>query len=284
MPRAYFRYVPSPALNTYIDYFYCLDGCMPYPREKILPMGWLDLEVNFGGAIQVYDASGTKSVATCVESWCVGMWSTYGTVEWPPNVQLLGIHFKPGGAYPFLKFPLSELHNQIVSADVILGPFAATIRERLYAASTLQARFALLERLLLDSLGETPNGLNAVRFAVTQISRQHGALSIRALSDYIGISQNHLLTQFKRMVGIAPKALARLYRLKHVLYSLDPTQPVDWALTAYKAGYYDQSHFINDFIAFLGHSPTDYLRLRRQLHATDPERGRLLHVLPTDDL
>jgi len=230
----------------------------------------------------VYDASGNKSVATCVDSWWVGVWSTYGTVEWPPTIQLFGIHFKAGGAYPFLKFPLSELHNQIVSADIVLGPYAADIRERLYAAPTIQTRFALLETLLLARLSEAPYGLYAVRHAVAEIARQHGALSIRALSDHIGMSQNHLLTQFKRMVGVAPKALARLHRLKHVLRLIDPTQPVNWALIAQQSGYYDQSHFNNDFIAFLGHSPTDYLRLRRQLHAVNPERDRLLHVLPID--
>jgi AraC-like DNA-binding protein len=280
MTYRYVRHVPSAPLDKHIDYFYYLDGCMSYPREKILPTGWLDLEVNFGGSIQVYDASETKTVATCVESWLVGVWSTYGTVEWPPTIQLVGIHFKPGGAYPFLNFPLSELHNQIVSADVILGSYAVDLRERLYAAPTIAARFALLERLLLARLCEVPHGLNAVRYAVREIVRQHGALSIQALSDHIGMSQNHLLTQFKRMVGISPKALARLYRLKHVLYSINDTQSVDWELIIDQTHYYDQSHFSNDFRTFTGHSPTDYLRLRRQSHDANPERDRLLHVLP----
>jgi AraC-like DNA-binding protein len=102
------------------------------------------------------------------------------------------------------------------------------------------------------------------------------------LSDCIGISQNHLLTQFKRMIGISPKALARLYRLKRILRSIDPTQHVDWTRIAHRSGYYDQAHFGNDFREFTGHTPTDYLRLRRQLHATNPERDRLLHVLPID--
>lgn len=278
----YVRYSPSPPLNNYIDYFYHLEGAMLHPRERILPTGWLDFEVNFGGAIQVYDASDTKAVATCVESWWVGVWSTYGTVEWAPNIQLFGIHFKPGGAYPFLKFPLSELHNQIVPADAIWGAFAAELRERLYFAPTTQARFALLEQMLLARLVEPPHGLQLVRYAAAEITRRHGALSIRALSEYIGISQNHLLTQFKRMVGISPKALARLYRLKYVLHSINPARSVDWTRIAHQADYYDQAHFVNDFRTFTGHSPHDYLRLRRQSYAANPERDRLLHVLSTD--
>jgi AraC-like DNA-binding protein len=282
MTYTYMRHIPSPPLNAYIDYLYYLEGAMPYPREKILPMGWLDLEINFGGAIQVYDASNTRLVATCVESWWVGVWSTYGTVEWPRNIQLFGIHFKAGGAYPFLNFPLRELHNQIIAADVLLGSYAADIREQLNAALTVPARFAVFERWLLARLGEAPHGLKTVRYAVAEIARQHGALSIRALSEYIGISHNHLLTQFKRMVGISPKALARLHRLKYVLRSIDPTQPIDWSLAAQQGGYYDQSHFNKDFAEFTGHNPTDYLRLRRHLHAANPQRDRLLHVLPID--
>ena len=278
----YIRHTPSPPLDNLIDYFYYLDGSMPYPREKILPTGWLDLEVNFGGAIRIYDADGTKSVATCVDSWWAGVWSTYGTVEWPVNLQLVGIHFKPGGAYPFLNFPLSELHNQIVSTEAIWGGFAAELYERLYTAPTLAARFALLERLLLARLNEAPHGLRAVRHAVTEIMRQRGAVSVRTLSDHIGISQNHLLTQFKQMVGISPKALARLCRLKSVLQSIDPARSVDWALIASQANYYDQSHFSNDFRTFTGHSPTEYLRLRRRSHAANPKHDRLLHVLPID--
>jgi AraC-like DNA-binding protein len=278
----YIRHIPSPPLNTFIDYFYYIDGQMPYRREKVLPTGWLDLEVNLGDAIQIYDASGSKLIATCVESWWVGVWNTYGTVEWSPNIQLVGIHFKPGGAFPFLNFPLTELHNQIIPADAIWGGFAAELQMRLYAAPSMPARLALFEQLLLTRLADTPDGLNAVRHGVAQIARHNGALSMKALRDEMGISQNHLLTQFKRMVGISPKALAQLYRLKLVLRSIDPTHAVDWTQIAQESGYYDQAHFCKDFLAFTGHSPTDYLRLRRLSYATNPERDRLTHILPTE--
>jgi AraC-like DNA-binding protein len=269
-------------LNTFIDYFYYIDDPMPYRREKVLPTGWLDLEVNLGGAIQIYDASGTQPIATCVESWWVGVWNTYGTVEWPLNIQLVGIHFKPGGAYPFLNFPLIELHNQIIPADALWGGFTAELYERLWAAPSIAARLSLFEQLLLTRLHAVPYGLNAVRYGVREIARHHGVLSMKTLGEQMGISQNHLLTQFKRMVGISPKALARLYRLKLILRSIDPTHDVDWTQIAYQSGYYDQAHFSKDFRAFTGHSPTGYLQLRRQSHAMHSERDRLVHLLPTE--
>ena len=183
----YLRHIPASRLNHYIDYFYYLDGRMASSHEKILPLPTLDLKINLGGALQVYENGHT---ATYTESWCVGVWRVPHTVDWPPDLRLFGVHFKPDGAYPFLQLPLSELHNRVVTLDAIWGQYAAEIRERLYAAPTIQAGFALLERMLLDRLGEAPPGLEVVRRGITQMAHQHGAVSIRDLSDTIGISQN----------------------------------------------------------------------------------------------
>ena len=95
------------------------------------------------------------------------------------------------------------------------------------------------------------------------------------------MSQNHLGSLVKRMVGSSPKELARLYRFDHVLRSLDPTHAVDWTLIAHQAGYYDQSHLNKDFVAFTGHNPTDYERIRHQESVHVPEGDRILRVLPT---
>jgi AraC-like DNA-binding protein len=276
------HHAPAPPLNAYIDDLYYVDGLIPYPREKIMPGSQLDLKINFGGAIQAYEADHAEPFVTCSDSWWVGLWSVYHVVEWPLDTQFFGVSFKAGGAYPFLQIPLSELHNRVVSLEAVWGHFAAEIRERLYAAPTIQARFALLEQCLLARLCEAPYGRKAVQYALAQIAQQHGALSIRALSDQMGISQNHLGTQFKRLVGGTPKELARLYRFEHALRSIDVTQPVDWTRVAHQSSYYDQSHFNKDFVAFTGHTPTEYLRLRRLVHAENPQRAQHLRLLPID--
>jgi AraC-like DNA-binding protein len=277
---AYIFHAPSPPLHFYINCFYYPNGSVPHPREKILPLPTADLKINFGGAFQVYDADHTKPFATLAESWVLGLWSTFHIVDWPANMQYFGVSFKPAGASLFLQLPLSELQNQVVSLDTVWGNFAAEIRERLYSMPTIQARFALLEQLLLTRLCEAPHGLNAVQYAVAEIARYRGALSIRELSDRIGMSQKHLITQFNQMVGCTPKELARLFRFAHILDNIDPTQPVDWTLLAHKFFYHDQSHFIRDFKEFTGHTPTDYLRLRGQMYAEDPDRAQHSRLLP----
>lgn len=281
MSLTYIRHIPAPPLDAYIDFLYYGKG-FAFPREKILPMRSPNLVICFSGGLQVYDSCGVESLASLTESWVTGTWSDSIIAQWPPDCEFFGVRFKPGEAYPFFQLPFSELHNQFVALDMVWGHSAAEIRERLYAAPSIQVGFALLEQFLLARLGEAPHGLDVVRYGVGEIARLHGSLSIQALSDRIGISQNHLLTQFKRMVGTSPKELARLYRFEHVLRTIDPTQPVNWTQIAHQAGYADQSHLIKDFVAFTGHSPTDYLRLHRRLGTENPQRSEHLRSLPTD--
>jgi AraC-like DNA-binding protein len=278
----YISHIPAPPLNAYIDDLYYIDGHSPYPRLKVSPMPSLQLMINLGPAFQVYAPDQTVPFATCTESWWIGLWNTYYLVDWPQPVKFFGVHFKPSGVYPFLRLPLSELRNQVVPVDAIWGRFAAEFRERVCTAPTIQAGLVLLEKLLLARLYETLHGLELVQYAIRQIARHHGVVSIRGLSDRIGISENHLAAQFKRVVGVPPKDIARFYRFANVVGLVDPVQPVDWTQIARQAGFYDLSHLNKDFLAFTGHNPTDYLRLRQRFYSENPGHALDVGPLPTD--
>jgi AraC-like DNA-binding protein len=274
-------HTPVAPLNTYIESMWYSEGPAPFRRLKSMPMPSLHLQVNFGDAFQMYKPDQNTPFMNCAESWSVGLCNQYHIMDWPETIQVLNVSFRPGGAFPFLRLPLSELHNQVVSLDALWGQLATEIRERLYDVPTIEARFALLEHLLMARLGEVPYGLGLVQHAVAEIARQRGALSIRALSDHVGMSQKHLITQFKQMVGATPKELARIYRFRHILYRIDPRQAVDWSELAHQADYYDQPHFNRDFESFTGHTPTDYLLLRGQIQAENPKHSQYPQLLPT---
>jgi AraC-like DNA-binding protein len=278
---AYRQHIPPAPLNAYIDDIYYLDGPAQYARLKVFPMPSLHLIINLGDGCRVYEPEQAKTLGRPIDSCWVGLWSTHYIVEYPATLRLYGIHFKPGGAHPFLRMPLSELHNEIVAFDTIWRREAGEIRERLHDAPTIGAGFALLERMLLTRLRETP-GLEMVRFAIGEIARHHGAAPVRELSDAMGVSQSHLSTQFKRIAGVPPKQLARCYRFANVLRSVDPKKTADWTQIAHAAGFYDQSHFNRDFAAFTGFSPTRYLQLRRRLHEEDPDQARSLGQMLTE--
>jgi AraC-like DNA-binding protein len=274
-------HLPSPPLSSFVNYFWYCDGPAPYPRLRILPMPSLHMMFNFSDAYHVYGMDHARPLVTCDESWLVGLWSTYHVMDRPPNMQLINVSFKLGEVYPFLHLPLSELHNQIVPLNEIWGQLASELRERLYAAPTWQARFALLERLLLARLREAPNGLDMIRHTVAKLAQYNGMLQIQALSEEMGVSQKHLITQFKLLVGGAPKEVARVFRLKRVMYSMHTVQPISLAQIAMQSGYYDQTHFDKDFYTFTGHTPTNYLQLLRRVQAEQPNLAHYPQHVPT---
>jgi AraC-like DNA-binding protein len=277
------RYVPRRPLNTIIDYLYYLDGAMTRRHTRILPLPVLDFKINLGGPIKMYEAEAGRDRETELrDSWSVGIYTVPHHIEWPTDVRLYGVRVKAGGAFPLLQLPLSDLHNQVAFLDGLWGAGVGEIREQLATAPTIDAGFLLLERFLLDRLRDAPHGLDIVQYAVRQITRTHGAISIRDLSDRIGISQNHLGTLFKRLVGIPAKDFARLVRFEYTLRTFDALfwQVTDLGEMAHRLGYYDQSHFNKDFMAYTGYSPTDLL-VRRATVENHPV-PHSLNVVPTD--
>jgi methylphosphotriester-DNA--protein-cysteine methyltransferase len=128
-----------------------------------------------------------------------------------------------------------------------------------------------------------PHEHHVVEYGISVINQHYGTVSIRELCHRIGISQNHLGTLFKRVVGTSVKELARLTRFQHVLHAINHTQPIDWTRTALQFGYYDLSHINKDFVTFTGHSPMQYSHLRRRVHTEDALVDQLsLRNLPTD--
>ena len=174
------------------------------------------------------------------------------------------------------------MNGQVVPLDAIWGTYADEIRERLDAAATIRAGFALLEQWLLRRICSAPQSLDLVQRAVAEIARVHGTLPIQSLSDQLGVSQNYLGEQSKRLVGISPKRVARFFRFAHVLRLIDAAPQVDFTLIAYQAQFYDQAHFNKEFVAFTGHSPSEYVQLRRRVQTENPEHARAYRNLPID--
>lgn len=282
----YIGYVPSPPLNRYIERLFYIEGWVPFRHERIPPTPTLNLQINLGDAFYMTEADRPNAPLTLAESWLGGLYGVHHHVDWTSYLRLYGARFYPNGLHPFLDFPLSKIYNQIVPLDAVWGPWAAEVREQLHAAPTFKAGLLLLERVLRDRLRETAkitDEQNIIRYAIAVMRHHHGTVSIRELSDHIGISQNHLGTLFKRVVGTSAKELARLYRFKQVLLSMNSAQNIDWTQIAQQFGYYDLSHLNKDFVAFTGQNPSDYFLLNPRVHTENASSQTYsLCILPTD--
>ena len=107
----------------------------------------------------------------------------------------------------------------------------------------------LLEEELMRRLCETA-GLGLVRHTSSVIATTTGAVAIGDLSVAAGVSNTHLAQQFKALIGVTPKRLARSQRFASTMLAIDPAEPIDWADLAARAGYFDQAHFGHEFRPF----------------------------------
>ncbi len=268
----------SPPLSSYVNFLYAAQGVMPFANDCVFPTPSTDLKFNFGDPWRVSDRAEMSGTATCIESWCLGIWDRRHFVEWPKYTDFIGVSFKPGGAYGFLDLPLSELRNCVVPLDALWGD-AAEIRDRLHEAKTPERRFALMEDVLLARIAEKSGAAHIVEHVAGQIASGHGARRIGELCDEVGVTRQHLISLFDRMVGCPPKQLARLCRFGHTLESIDPGGPVRWTSVAQEGDYFDQAHFGRDFQALAGLSPSAYLQKRRAAFAEDPDHASVPWVL-----
>lgn len=270
---------PLPPLNRFIECFWYVDLQVPYTREKILPTSTIELIINFGPPHRKYNTAETD-YDLMKECWIAGFQTGFIVNEPVAETCMMGVRFKPGGAYPFLDLPIIEITDFVVDLDCLWGRFAHEIREQLFEYSSVQDKFTALERIMLVRLNRDRFELPPVNFAINQIFGAYGNLSLKTLSEDIGISQKHLNHQFKKSVGVSPKQFSRVTKFQNVLQQIDPLSATDWGSIAYACNYYDQSHFNRDFSRFTGMSPTEYVGFRRSLLDVIPSQGEDVHFVP----
>jgi AraC-like DNA-binding protein len=257
--------VPAPPLDRFIDDMYCLTGVPRHRRTNVPPMPSAHLFVNLGGPVRLWDSDSSVPPEVVTDAWFMGMWTRRFLIEHATPVRLVGVHFKPWGMSPFVDLPLTELRDRWVPADAVWKRSLDPMRDRVAAATTPDQVFRILEDEMRSRLTPAPSrGLDLVTDTAGRLETSWGAVSVGALTAGAGVSGNHLATQFKVHLGVTPKRVARIYRFARLILSVDARQPVDWSELAHTAGYFDQAHFSKEFKDFTGHTPTDYLALRRR--------------------
>jgi AraC-like DNA-binding protein len=177
------------------------------------------------------------------------------------NHVVLLVTFTPVGAATLLRAPLEELTGTTTDLGNLLDASEVSrLHDRLAHGPNHARRITLLEDFLFSRLHlSAPDPL--VSAAVSWLERRPGSGRIDDLTRYIGLSQSALERRFRRTIGVSPKKYASLVRLRHAVRL--QASGVDLTTVAQAAGYFDQSHFINDFRRATGTAPEAFFRRRR---------------------
>jgi len=258
-------YKPKPPLSKFVDILWLYEGnATEQKTERILPTGTLELAINLRqDELRFYDAGGSENFSRLSGAVVSGA-SGRGLMP-APETFLIGVHFKPGGAFPFLGLPAGDLADTHVDLETLWGRSAVRLRERLCEARTSSERFQLLEDALLNRLRYGVEQHYAVLAALEVFGKNQSGPRVRDTARHLGLSQRRFIQVFKAEVGITPKLFSRIQRFQLARNSIQYNCSINWANLAVDFGYFDQSHFIRDFLEFSGLSPTDYINRHKRL-------------------
>ncbi len=261
--------VPKPPLAEFIERFWYSSEAPSHQKVQIVPSGTMELVFNLDeDELGNYDTEQPGSCKSFSGAFFSGAYARPVFVDTREHV--MGVHFKPGGAFRFLGVPASELADIHVDLEALWGNSTQVLREQLCAAANPAKCFCVLERALVARLKNALEEHRAVRAALNIFGRDAGEARTRDLAEHLGLSQRHFIKVFSKQVGLTPKLFGRVQRCQRAADLTRSSSTPDWADIAAACGYFDQSHLIHDFQTLSSLSPTEFHRQRCERLLTSP--------------
>ncbi|WP_417067058.1 helix-turn-helix domain-containing protein [Niveibacterium terrae] len=185
-------------------------------------------------------------------------------------VAFVSVRIRSGALRHLCAQPIAELANAQLDAREIWGIELAELSARLSETADLAARARLLDRWLLGLLAAHKRGHALIDDAALRLYYRHRDTQIDALAGHYRISRRHFERLFKQELGCTPKSFLRTARFHQTVRDLFLAPDSEILGLALDHGYYDQSHFIHEFSAFVGERPTRFFAHARNAHFYAP--------------
>jgi AraC-like DNA-binding protein len=221
----------------------------------LMPEPGLHLGVRYRGAASLVDGDRVTRLGDFVVT---GLRNSARTMRTHAGGGIVVALFRTTGAAAVFATPLHELFGAAVPLDALVARRdVARLAVRIAVQPDHAHRVAVVEDFLVERVSRAAAD-PLVDAAVAALVASRGALRIASLADELGITQDPLEKRFRRIVGGSPKQLASILRVRHAIEL--GRAGVSWSSVAYRAGYFDQSHFIREFRAIAGQPPTRFFR------------------------
>ena len=255
----YYEVRPDERLRPFVRCIWGLRGPVPRDIERVLPDGCCEFILHCGDPFTQHSA---HAAWTQPREMFVGPSQHAICIQPGAFVDVIAIRFRPGGAAVLLPAPLVEYRENVLSRDTCGIDFGFAAIDALAALSDAE-RVQLLERVLLSRTA-TLRVDAAVRYSRQRIAETSGAVRVDVLASETGLTIRQLERRFATVVGLTPKALARVIRLQRAI-ALARNGRATLASIAAAAGYADQAHFNRQFREIAGVTPTQFFREQNRL-------------------
>ena len=190
-------------------------------------------------------------------------------------VAVIGIRFTPAGAWAFVGAPLADCTDRRIDLGALhSAPAAASLRTQLVRVGDEQERIAIVSRYVAARIAISKGRRDrAVERCVARLLASEGRVTLAALSALAGVGERQLQRRFAEVVGISPRMLGVVVRLRRVFDALRDEPWSSWSERAQAAGFFDHPQMARDFRRLLGTAPSQWSRSGPGLAASLAETG-----------
>jgi AraC-like DNA-binding protein len=256
------RYKPPSPLGDFVQCFWYWEGIPEgtHTHERLMPNGEATIVFNLKDTpICIFHSDDVRRFDTYGHAIVSGPRTNYFVIGSAEQERVMGIQFKPGGSFPFFREPADAIENTSICLEDLWRARVDELLERMLSASDISGMFQILEQDLLDQLARPLAWHPAVDYVLHHFRRIPHLTTVARMTERIGLSPRRFIQLFRQQVGLTPKAFCRVRRFQQALTTVHGAKEVDWTQVALDCGYYDQPHFIHDFQAFSGMTPSAYL-------------------------
>jgi len=257
--RMYFRRPPHPLLSRHINYYWCVSDTPRRESVHVVPSGTLEVVFNLGGNTnRIGGPSELASFTPYADAVVSGAQGRYFVIDVRAHASIVGVHFRPGGAYALLGVPPGTLSDAHADLDAVWGARASELLGRLRAAIDPEARFRILDGEFMQRLCRATMPRDEVRYALRRLAGTNARVD--SVAAEVDLSHRRFIALFAEQVGVTPKVFSRVGRFQRTWSLARNGVSRDWAELALTAGYFDQSHLIREFVSLSGLPPTEFLQ------------------------
>lgn len=164
-----------------------------------------------------------------------------------------------GDVYRLLGVPAVEFTDRIIPFHDIWPSESHQLLEKIAEASTMFERANTLNSFF-EQFSYGRNSSHPLVSSATDSLYTSPEISIRQLAKNHGVSRRQLSRLFSQHVGLTPKTLGRIFRLKRAKNILQFKSDICLSDLSCQLGFYDQPHFNNEFKRFYGAPPVEYIQ------------------------
>lgn len=248
---------PADDLAVFVESVWYAKGTVPYRRERIAPTGSTVAIVVLGDPILQIGDDGRGARHLAERGSLIGPHDGPMVNEPQGETHAVGIVTTPIGCAAVFGVAPASVRGEVVDLEPA-WPDATDLRRRLLELDDPDAKVDLVVERLTAAARQPTERERTVALAVGLVERDP-TRPIPDVAEEIGLSPGHLSRVFAETVGLTPRLLARLLRVRRLLHELDVNGEIRWADLAAEWGWCDQAHLIRDFKRHAGVTPRQYV-------------------------